>query len=645
MIGIICGGGDYPKLIIESCQASGIEFCLILLRGFADDICYKNSIVVQFGEVDKSLNFLRKNSVNRIVFAGYVRRPNFHTLALDKTAKKWLARLGKNIFAGDDRLLRSVSELFAAEGFDLIAGTEFIKQNFLNEGIFSNKTPTELEWQWIKTGFKEATTLGLQDVGQGVVVFDNKIIARENINGTDFMINADHPVGSILVKVSKPQQDQRLDLPTIGPDTIENLHKHNFSGIAIESDRCIVLHKDMVINLANKYNIFLISMRREIKIFISAGEASGDYLGGMLMQNIRKNVSKYNVDFFGIGGHNMLSAGLRPLFAIDQLSIIGIWEAIKQIIRVKKMISQTVKAIIEYDPDIVVTIDSSGFHYRVNRKLKKYGYRKSIVHYVAPPVWAWRKWRVKTLHKFMDKLLAMLPFEKKIFDAYIDTEFVGHPIAVDTDFNAPNESNLLNFKKAHKLLESNIITILPGSRPSELKKHLPILRDFVSLLFNQMPNTKIIIPTIDDLSDQIKDYVRNWSITPLIVTKKGEKILAYYSSHVAIAASGTVTLELARVGLPSVLIYKTSLLTYKIVKALIQISHVGLVNIIAKKNVIPELLQDKCTPENILIELNKILQSNNRSMLNAYIDVINQLKMNETTAAEAITKLLRLKLV
>jgi lipid-A-disaccharide synthase len=356
------------------------------------------------------------------------------------------------------------------------------------------------------------------------------------------------------------------------------------------------------------------------KIFIIAGEASGDYIGGRLMRDI--SFLNKEVKFYGIGGGCMKAAGLRQtLFPMEELSIIGIWEVIGKIFRINKLINKTVAAILRCKPQVVVTIDSSGFTHRVNRRLKKHfsqnsfssitkEHRPVIIHYVAPPVWAWRSWRARHMGKFIDKLLTILPFEPPLFNKFgLKTVFVGHPIAEDEDFARPSLHKLQEFQKR---INSNngglVICLLPGSRMSEIEHHMPILEKFACLMTERQSCIKFIIPTIAPLVKEIKKRTKNWPLIPLITSEKHERILALYSSNLAIAASGTVTLELARAGVPSIVIYKTSVITSTLIEFLIKIRRVCLINILANSEVVPELLQWQCSAENIFQHAIELLQ-------------------------------------
>lgn len=629
MLGIFCGKGDYPKIIIDSCEKQKREFCLLFINNYDRDFSYPDvpKIVFKLGQVGKVLQFLEENGVTKVTFAGHVKRPGFFDLSLDSEGVKWLAKLWRTLFrAGDDALLREIAALFKERGIDIVSGTDFLDNMFLSEGIFSERRPTKEEEAEIKLGVRESQILGIQDIGQSIVVSGDSIIAREDHLGTDALI--DRCFDGILVKTSKPQQDFRMDLPVIGVQTIENLHRHNFRGLVVEADRTIVLNQKEVLKKVDEYGLFFqaVKIRRKHKVFIIAGESSGDYLGGRLIKDMKK--IDEDIEFAGIGGPCMEEAGLVNLCSISKLSLIGIWEVIGKIFYIKDLIKKTVDTIVHYNPDVVVTIDSSSFTHRIDKLVKKKNPDISIVHYVSPPVWAWRGWRAKNLHKFIDKLLVLFPFEKEFFKDYeVNAILVGHPIASDEDM--VNDPNL----QAKDLT----VTLLPGSRPSELEKHMPILKQFSELMITRHPEVRFYLPTVKTVAPLIKRYVEDWHYKPTVSTKKMKKIKAYNFSHVAVAASGTVTLELAKMRLPFVTIYKTSPVTYQLVKWLIKVPFVCLVNILAKKSLVPELLQDECTPQNIFNAVEGIINTDQKTQQKTEFEkIIKKLKVDRVKAAKEV---------
>ncbi len=628
MIGIFCGKGEYPSIVIDSCVRQKQEFCLLFIENRNRQNYPKApSLVFKLGQIGKVLCFLKENHVKKVIFAGHIKRPNPFDLCLDFKGLIWLFKLIKPLlWDGDDALLRKVSELLEQEGIELISGTSIFKKAFLPEGVFSRKKPTAKEEEEIKLGIKESQILGANDIGQSIVVSGNRVIAKENRSGTDALI--DRCFEGILVKTCKPQQDVRIDLPVIGIKTIENIHQHGLRGLVIEANRTIVLDKEEVLSKVDEYGLFLqsVKIRKKHRVFIIAGEASGDYLGARLVKDLKKLDD--DIEFLGIGGPCMEEAGVSSIFPISELSIIGIWEVVGKIFHIKDLINKTANTIVRYDPDVVVTIDSSGFTHRVDKLVKKANPKIPIVHYVSPPVWAWREWRAKDLHKFIDRLMVLFPFEEEFYRNYkVNATFVGHPIASDQDL-----------QRDKSLLAKDLtITLLPGSRPSELEQHMPILKEFADIMIQKHPEVRFYLPTVKTVAPLIKNYVRNWTYKPTVSTKKMKKVKAYSMSHVAVAASGTVTLELAKVGLPFVTIYKTSYITYKLVKWLIKTPFVCLVNILAGKPVVTELLQEDCTANNIANEVENILNTDlQKHQKREFSNIINELKVDRKKAAEVV---------
>jgi DUF1009 family protein len=274
-IGIICGGGEYPELVAKSCVEKNINFCLIFLNGISSlnefcDIGFRTfkdcesveNVSINIGEIGTAIDFLRKNNVKKVVFAGGVKRPDFKKLSLDAKGTSWLIKLGASIFSGDDSLLSSIASLMKNEGFEVVSGTDLIENTFISSGNYTSVIPTESEYMDIEKAFMAAKMLGKLDIGQAVIVHDGLILGLECVEGTDMLIDrcaklrkADS--GGILVKTSKPHQDQRMDLPSIGQNTIKKLHQYGFSGIALEAEKCILINRNLVIDSANKCSLFI----------------------------------------------------------------------------------------------------------------------------------------------------------------------------------------------------------------------------------------------------------------------------------------------------------------------------------------------------------------------------------------------------
>lgn len=267
VIGVVFGSGEYPRKVVRACIEGGADCCVVFVGDddASDEFREIPSIHIKIGKIGAAIDFFRQHNVKKVVFAGAVKRPNFRELSLDAKGASWLLKLGRSIFAGDDALLRAVATLLQEEGFEIVAGTEIIGNVFVKTGILSAKKPTEEESRDIKKGFEVAKTVGALDIGQSVIVCDGDVLGVECVEGTDALIQRcatlrKSEYGGVLVKASKPQQDQRLDLPTVGLDTLVNLHKYHFSGLAVESGHCIILDKDQFIKQCADFSIFFVGV-------------------------------------------------------------------------------------------------------------------------------------------------------------------------------------------------------------------------------------------------------------------------------------------------------------------------------------------------------------------------------------------------
>lgn len=263
-IGVIYGSGDYSKQVVESCISKGISCCVVFVTDSTEKFSAEVPCMrVKIGKIGEMVDFFHRYRVNKVIFAGAVKRPNFKDISLDAKGTSWLLKLGKSIFAGDDVLLKAVADLLRSEGFELISGTDLIDDVFIRNGVLSDRKPTESEWMDIKKGFEIAKTIGSLDIGQSVIICEGDVLGIECVEGTDELIKRcsslrKQRAGGVLIKVSKPQQDQRLDLPTVGPNTVHNLHTHGFAGLAVESGHCIVLDKGNFIEQINGFSMLFV---------------------------------------------------------------------------------------------------------------------------------------------------------------------------------------------------------------------------------------------------------------------------------------------------------------------------------------------------------------------------------------------------
>jgi lipid-A-disaccharide synthase len=342
------------------------------------------------------------------------------------------------------------------------------------------------------------------------------------------------------------------------------------------------------------------------KIFIIAGEPSGDRLGGMLVKSLRKKCT-YKLDIYGIGGSDLLSNGLKPIFPISDISVMGFTSVLFNIHRLIKRIQETSSAIIKLNPDIVITIDSPDFCFRVAERVKKTKSSVKIVHYVAPQIWAWRESRAKNMNKFIDHLIAIFPFEKVYFDKYnLPCSYFGNPL-VELDFSHADISAFISTNNISK--DYFKILLFPGSRISDVPRLLNIFLASINNLRRSGKKIHVIIPTLDELKNVIKKEMVKVSFPYTIVTKKADKNAAYKSADVAVATSGTVSVDLAVARVPYITAKKVSFLSYLIAKILVKIKFINMINILMEKEVVPELIQKDCNPQKISYLINSLLES------------------------------------
>lgn len=329
-----------------------------------------------------------------------------------------------------------------------------------------------------------------------------------------------------------------------------------------------------------------------VNIFLIAGEASGDLLGARLMRALRHKLTekKIEVRFTGVGGKRMQTEGQEQIFPMDDLAVMGMTEVLPRLPKLLQRIRQVKKAILEQKPDALITIDSPDFNFRVAKSLKGKGIK--LIHYVAPTVWAWRPGRAKKVAKFLDHLLALFPFEPPYFiKEGLPCTFVGHPLI---ESGAGKGSAEAFAKHYPQVKGKRLITVLPGSRHSEISRLLPVFAKTLERLHARYPSLMAVIPTVPQVASLIEEAVRGWSVPTLIVQGDDDKYDAFAASEVALAASGTVALELALAGLPSVITYKVSSFTAWLSRRLVKVKYANLVNIMHDRMVVPEFLQESC---------------------------------------------------
>ncbi len=339
-----------------------------------------------------------------------------------------------------------------------------------------------------------------------------------------------------------------------------------------------------------------------MRVFLVAGEPSGDRLGGALMEGLKALVP--DVSFDGVGGPLMQAQGLNSRFPMSELSVMGLVEVLPKFFHLKRRISETAQAVLDTQPDVLITIDSPDFSLRV-AKLVKASSSIRTVHYVAPSVWAWRPGRANKMAKVIDHVLALLPFEPPYMErAGMECDFVGHPVASEPQ---ATEAEIKAFRDAYDLGDAPLLLALPGSRRGEVDRLAPVFGEALSLYLKTRPKTRVVVPTVAHMVDTVTDHLRSWPGSPVVVDPRdppsdqavAQKRAAFAAADLALAASGTVSLELAAQATPMVIAYNLNWLTTLIAKRMVHLDTVTLVNLVSDTRTVPECLLDDCQPDQI----------------------------------------------
>jgi lipid-A-disaccharide synthase len=340
-------------------------------------------------------------------------------------------------------------------------------------------------------------------------------------------------------------------------------------------------------------------------VYVVAGEASGDALGARLVAALRAR--RPDLAFAGIGGERLAEQGMASLFPMRELALMGLIEVLPNIRNLSRRMAETVADVTARRPAVIVTIDSPGFALRLAERIKPLGI--PIIHYVAPQIWAWRPGRVKKIKQRVDHILCLLPFEPVIFDAAgIPASFVGHPVLE----SGAGSGDAARFRAAHGIgPDERVVLAMPGSRRMEAQRMLPIFGAALRLLEARLPGIRPVIPVSPVVAEAVRAAASGWPGRPILVETLADKHDAFAavaaSGGAGLIKSGTSSLEMAVAGVPHLIAYRVNPITAAIIRRLVRVRFASLVNLLADREVAPEYLQERATPEALATALHRLL--------------------------------------
>ena len=363
------------------------------------------------------------------------------------------------------------------------------------------------------------------------------------------------------------------------------------------------------------------------KIFILTGESSGDKLAAKVISNLKK--INPNIDYLSVGGENLKSLGIKSIYDLKEITYLGFTNVILNLFKINKKINQTVKAIADYNPDILFTVDSPDFTLRVAEKIKKINSKIKTIHYVAPQVWVWREGRVKKIKNFIDHILLLFNFEKKYFEKeQVSCEFVGHPLLENKEQGKIDINQIIGKNKA-------LISVFSGSRKSEISVLMPILLDFIKLMNEKYNDITYVFHSTKEYSQLMQSFVKESNLSNCeIVSDDKIKSHILQKSVFAVAKSGTVSLEICNAKIPSIILYKMGFINFLIVKSLVKTKYANIINFAADEEIIPELLQSNCNSKNIFKYVDSFLDNPNKikEQVEKVQNVLNKLKTEKSSS-------------
>ena len=345
-----------------------------------------------------------------------------------------------------------------------------------------------------------------------------------------------------------------------------------------------------------------------MKLYLIAGESSGDFIGASLIKSLQNiDETERNIEFYGVGGPKMQDSGINSLFSIDQINLMGFLEVLPHLLKISKLIERTVEDILSKNVDMVITIDSPGFTYRVAERIRAIAPHIKLVHIVAPSVWACKPGRAKKYARIYDHLLTLLPFEPEYFVVEgLKSTCIGHPVLEQAFFKGS-----AGLRAEMKLGDnSKIIAVTPGSRKGEIRRHMPIIR----MVFDKLSSThNIEVIFVQPNEHNIQEIQKFLGGVKFNYSFSTNRLKSFAVSDCALAKSGTNTLEITASGTPQIVGYKLNSLTFFLLKIMIKIRFASLINIIPNREIIPEYIQSEFNVENLVLALSDLLRDEGRA--------------------------------
>ncbi len=370
------------------------------------------------------------------------------------------------------------------------------------------------------------------------------------------------------------------------------------------------------------------------KIFILTGEASGDKLASRVIENLVK--INPNIQYLSVGGENLKKLGINSIYDLKEITYLGFTNVIFNIFKIKKKINETVKAIENFKPDILFTVDSPDFTLRVAKEVKIKNPNIKTIHYVAPQVWVWREGRIKKIKRFIDHILLLFNFEKIYFEKEkMSHEFVGHPLLDFKSESAIDINQILGKNRA-------LISVFAGSRKSEIDILMPILLDFIKLMNEKYRDFSYVFHSTKEYSDLIQLHIKKSNLNNCeVVSDNKIKNHILKKSVFAVSKSGTVSLEICNAKIPSIILYKMGIINFLIIKMLVKTKFANIINIAAKEEIIPELLQSNCNPKKIFSVVSNYLENpeNIKNQVSKTQSILKNFKTNKSSSALAANAL------